>query len=61
MIFQTEIHALFGVFHAIVVIGFGERAGQKYWLIRNSHGVQQGYHGYGLIERDLEPLMVGNS
>jgi hypothetical protein len=26
MIFQTDIHAVFGVFHAIVVIGFGERA-----------------------------------
>jgi hypothetical protein len=29
IIFQTDIHALFGVFHAIVVIGFGERVGKN--------------------------------
>jgi hypothetical protein len=39
MIFQTDIHVLFEIFHA--------------GLIRNSHGVQYGYHGYGLIEKDF--------
>ncbi|WJX63379.1 cathepsin H [Trifolium repens] len=40
-------------FHAVLVIGFGERDGNIYWLIRNSHGVQW---GYGLIERDCGNL-----
>jgi C1A family cysteine protease len=55
-IFQTEVDPaqdLSMAFHAVLVIGFGERDGNIYWLIRNSHGVQW---GYGLIERDCGNL-----
>jgi hypothetical protein len=58
-IFQTEVDPaqdLSMAFHAVLVIGFGERDGNKYWLIRNSYGVQWGYEGYGLIERDCGNL-----
>jgi KDEL-tailed cysteine endopeptidase len=51
-IFQTEASS--GENHAVLVIGFGERDGRKYWLIRNSYGTQWGYKGYGLIERGVE-------
>jgi hypothetical protein len=51
--------------HAVSVIGFGEsKAGEKYWLVRNSWGTEWGDKGYfkilrGVNECEIESNAVG--
>jgi len=37
--------------HAVVLMGYGEENGQKYWLVRNSWSPTWGEHGYIRISR----------
>jgi hypothetical protein len=37
--------------HAIVLIGWGEKKGHKYWLVQNSWGAEWGDHGYFKMDR----------
>lgn len=37
--------------HAIIIAGFGEDNGQKYWLVKNSWGADWGENGYARVQR----------
>ena len=39
--------------HAVAIIGYGENADGKYWLIRNSWGREWGEGGYMKLQRDV--------
>jgi len=46
--------------HAVVLVGYGEEDGQKYWLVRNSWNAKWGEQGYIRIARvDHEEQVCG--
>ena len=46
--------------HAVVLVGYGEENGQKYWLVRNSWSPSWGELGYIKIARlDKEEEVCG--
>jgi len=46
--------------HGLLVVGFGEKSGRKYWKVKNSWGTTWGQNGYGMVLRDRNMCAIGN-
>ena len=44
--------------HVVVVVGYGEENGMKYWTVKNSWGTKWGEDGYFRIRRGTDELAL---
>jgi cathepsin B len=44
--------------HAVVIVGWGETSGKKYWIVRNTWGTSWGDRGYFLIARGVNMCAI---
>ncbi|VDD95402.1 unnamed protein product [Enterobius vermicularis] len=44
--------------HAVLIVGYGEENGIKYWILRNSYGLSWGYRGHFRLERGADACQV---
>merc|ERR1711966_351418 len=46
--------------HGLLIVGFGEKGGRKYWKVKNSWGTTRGQNGFGMVVRDRNMCAIGN-